>query len=206
MKTRFKHLGAIGAGTVLAMASVWMFAAPDDSLTAKKARELILQIAGANMRKDQVVIKEVVSGVSGDMVVDAQIETSFRMTKDNGDWRIAEIRLGDRQWESFDLIEEAIAREKIRRTTILLKQLANALTAYRRERGGFAETEDIAQLLDFLSPIYINRPPRFDLWGQEFRYRGTATSYRLISSGPDRKSGTKDDLVIENGVMRSMSE
>src|SRR5262245_33000962 len=155
MKTRFKHLGAIGAGTVLAMASVWMFAAPDEPLTAKKARELILQIAGANLRKDQVVIKEVVSGVSGDMVVDAQIETSFRMTKENGDWRIAEIRLGDRQWESFDLIEEAIAREKIRRTTILLKQLANALNAYRLESGGLAETEDKQQHLHFLSPTYI---------------------------------------------------
>jgi hypothetical protein len=206
MKMLFKHLGAIGAGIFFVMASVWMFAAPDDELTAKKARELILQIAGGNMKKDQVIIKEVVSGLSGEMVVEAQIETSFRMTKDNGDWRIAEIRLGDRQWESFDLIEEAIAREKIRRTTILLQQLAKALTAYQRERGRFAETEDIAQLLDFLSPIYINRPPRFDLWGEQFQYRGTATSYRLISSGPDRKSGTKDDLVVENGVIRSATE
>ena len=199
-------MGAIGAGTVLMMASILMFAAPDDSLSIKKARELIQQIAGANMKKDRVVIKELVNGVSGEMIVEAQIETSFRMTKDNGDWRIAEIRLGDRQWESFDLIEEAIVREKIRRTTLLLQQLANALTAYQRQRGGFAETEDIAQLLDFLSPIYINRPPRFDLWGQQFQYHGTATSYRLISSGPDRKSGTKDDLIIENGVIRSMSE
>jgi Type II secretion system (T2SS), protein G len=206
MKTRFKHLGVIGAGIGFVTASVLMFAAPDDRLSVKKARELIQQIAGANMAKDRVVIKEVVGGVNGDMIVDAQIETSFRMTRDNGDWRIAEIRLGDRQWESFELIEEAIAREKIRRTTLLLEQLAKALTAYQNKRGRFAETEDFAQLLDFLSPIYINRPPRFDLWGKEFTYRGTATNYRLISSGPDRKSGTKDDLVIENGVIRSMTE
>jgi Type II secretion system (T2SS), protein G len=206
MKTRFKHIGGIGAVAVIVTASVLLFAGSDDTLSVKKARELIQQIAGANMKKDRVVIKEVVSGVNGDVIVEAQIETSFRMTKENGDWQIAEIRLGDRHWESFDLIEEAIAREKIRRTTILLEQLAKALTAYHRERGKFAETEDIAQLLDFLSPIYINRPPRFDLWGEQFQYRGTATTYRLVSSGPDRKQGTKDDLVIENGVIRSMSE
>jgi hypothetical protein len=66
--------------------------------------------------------------------------------------------------------------------------------------------DDIAGLLDFISPRYVKRPHRFDLWGNQFEYRGSATSYRLISSGPDRKSGTKDDLVVENGELKATIE
>jgi hypothetical protein len=100
------------------------------------------------------------------------------------------------------LIEEAVRREKVRRTTIMLKELADGLSAYQRERGKFVETEKIEELLDFLAPRYVPTPYRFDLWGKELKYRGKATNYRLVSSGPDRKPGTKDDLIIDNGLLR----
>jgi hypothetical protein len=192
---------------VAGAANILLLAAPADSISVKKARELIQNIAGAHLSKDQVQIKDVTSGaVGGDVIVEARIETAFRLTRENGDWRIAEVRLGDRQWESFELIEEGIRREKVRRTTAMLKALADGLIAYQRDRGRFAETDKIAELLDYLSPRYIATPYRFDLWGKQFEYRGTATSYRLISAGPDRKSDTNDDLVVENGVIRSTTD
>jgi predicted transcriptional regulator len=194
---------AISAGISSLFGGLILFASPGDTLSVSKARELLQHIGGANFDKDQVQIKDLSPSLTGgDVIVEARIETAFRITRENGDWRVSEVRLGDRQWESFDLIEEAVRREKVRRTTIMLKELANGLSAYQRERGKFVETEKIEELLDFLSPRHIPTPYRVDLWGMELKYRGKATNYRLVSSGPDRKSGTKDDLVIENGLLR----
>jgi hypothetical protein len=192
---------------VAGVANALLYAAPADTISVRKARELIQNLAGANLSKDQVEIVNISPGLNGgDVVVEARIETAFRMRKEKDDWRIADVRLGDRQWESFELIEEAVRREKARRTSVMLKELADGLAAYQRDRGRYADTDKIDELLDYLSPRYIGRPHRFDSWGKQFEYRGKESSYRLYSAGPDRKSGTKDDLVIENGVMRSASD
>lgn len=192
----------------LAFASgVWFAGSAADTLSVKQARELLQHLAGANLSKDQVQIKKVEAGIgNGGAIVQAQIETAFRVKKEKDGWRIAEVRLGDRQWESFELIEEAITREKARRTTALMMRLADGLAAYQKERGQFAATDEIAELLDFLSPRYLSAAPRFDLWGKEFEYKGSSSAYRLSSAGPDGKKGTKDDLLIENGIVRSPSE
>ena len=211
IKSRTFFLAAVAGGTLALGVGALLPAAPlaalVDTISVRKARELIQGIAGANLSSDQVHIKDISPGLGGGgVIVEARIETAFRMTKENGDWRIAEVRLGDRQWESFDLIEEAVRREKVRRTMLMLKELADALAAYRQEKGFFAKTDEIEKLLDYLSPRYISKPYRFDSWGKQFEYRGTETSYRLISAGPDCKPGTKDDLIIENGVIRSIVE
>jgi hypothetical protein len=206
MKLRIKSgrlsLFALGALPLMAGA-FWLGAAADD-ISVRQARELIQSIAGANFTHDQVRIKNISAGVAGGgVIVEAQIETAFRFTKDKDGWRIAEARLGAGQWESFELIEEALLREKVRRTNDMLRQIADGLGAYKTERGRFVESDRIAELLDFLSPRYVRSPHRVDLWGKELEYQGSATSYRLISYGPDRKSGTKDDLIIENGALKT---
>lgn len=174
-----------------------------DGLSAQKARQVLQKLAGANLSKDQIQIKKITSGLTGsDVVVDAQIETAFRLVKDKNDWRIAEVRLGDRQWESFELVEEAVRREKARRTNALLQQMADAIEAYRKDRGQMPDADNVAILLDYLTPRYLNPPVRFDLWGKQFEYRGERDRYTLLSAGPDGKSGTKDDLIVENGVLK----
>jgi len=198
--SRRLSLFALGALPLIAGA-FWLGAAAED-IGVREARELIQNIAGANLTKDQVQIKNISGGVGG-VIVEAQIETAFRITKSKDGWRIAEARLGAGQWESFELIEEALRREKVRRTNDLLQQIADGLGAYKSDRGRFVESDRIAELLDFLSPRYVKSPQRLDLWGKELEYQGSATTYRLISYGPDRKSGTKDDLVIENGALKS---
>src|SRR5262250_175859 len=183
MKLRIKSerllLIALGA-LPLTAGAFWSGVAADD-ISVKQARELIQNIAGANLTQDQVRIKNISSGVGGGgVIVEAQIETAFRITKDKDGWRITEARLGAGQWESFELIEEALRREKIRRTNDLMKQIADGIEAYKNERGQFMETEKIGELLDFLSPRYLKAPRRFDLWGEEFEFRGSAANYRLI--------------------------
>ena len=200
---KFVWLAAI---CLVTMTGTWAITSASDALSVKQARELLQHLGGANLGKDQVQIKKIESGFGGNVVVEAQIETSFRVKKEKSGWQIAEVRLGDRQWESFELVEEAIKREKARRTTALLQKLAEGLTAYQKDHGQFAETDEISQLLDFLSPRYLSTAPRFDLWGKEFEYRGTASNYRLYSAGPDGKRGTKDDLIVENGTLKASSE
>lgn len=166
-------------------------------LTAKHARELLRKLGGAELKPDQVRIKTVSSGLGGNAVVEAQIETAVRFKQEKGEWKVADIRLGDQHWESVELITEAIRREKIRRTEELLQRLAKALEAHKEDRGGYVVAENFDQMLEQLAPRYLPMPVRFDLWEQPLLYRGTATEYRLRSSGPDLKAETGDDLIVE---------
>jgi hypothetical protein len=180
---------------------------PPAGLDVARIRQLLQTVAGANLPRQQVEIKSISEGIGGDnAVVEARVETAFRFARTSGDWQVAEIRLGDRQWESVELIETALRREKERRTTGLLRRVADGLEAYRREKGQFVPTDDIAVLLDYLAPRYLGEPLRFDWWGTQFVYRGSANGYQLLSAGADRKPDTKDDLIIENGVLRAVTE
>lgn len=180
---------------------------PPAGLNVARIRQLLQTLAGANLKQQQVEIKSISNGTGADnAVVEARLETAFRFSRASGDWQVAEIRLGDQQWESVELIELAVRHEKERRTTGLLRRVADGLEAYRREKGQFVPTEDVGVLLDYLAPRYLPDPLRFDWWGTQFVYRGTAAGYQLLSAGADRKAGTKDDLIIENGVLRAVNE
>lgn len=200
---------------VLAFFSVWLTACArrpaqrvpvttSGALGVNEARDALQHLGGANWSREQIELKSISNGVGSDnAVVEARLETAFRLSKQSGDWRVAEIRLGDRQWESLELVEVAVRREKERRTAGLLQRFADALQAYQREKGAYPASEEIAVLLDYLSPRYLGDPIRFDWWGTQFSYQGTASSYRLSSAGHDRKTGTDDDIALENGILRA---
>lgn len=195
LKSKIKAYFLASAIILVAWASIWAYAQNSgNQLDAKRARDLIRHLGGGDLGRDQVRIKSLSPGVGG-TVVEAQIETALRFTEKNGEWQISEIRLGDRYWESAELVSEAVRREKIRRTDLMLRPIAEALENYRRERGSFIVAENIDGLINALPPRFAT--VRFDLWQQPLTYRGTANSYRLVSSGPDLKSGTDDDIVFE---------
>lgn len=179
-----------------------------DKPSVAQVRALLQSLGGADWKPEQVEIKKITPGVgNGGVIVEAQLETTFRLEKPKrGDWRVAEIRLGDSQWESLELVAEAVRREKARRTNLTLQQLADALNAYKNARGQYVIADSGVALLDELVPQYYGTAQRRDLWGAEWQYRGTATEYRLSSPGPDRKPGTPDDLIVESGVLRAAQE
>ncbi len=43
-----------------------------------------------------------------------------------------------------------------------------------------------------------------DPWGQMFRYEAAETSFRIVSSGPDRSFGTPDDVIYDSTVKDSV--
>ncbi|HYE75322.1 MAG TPA: hypothetical protein VEF04_18405, partial [Blastocatellia bacterium] len=182
---------------LLTLASVWIYAQNSGKqLDSRRARDLIQHLGGGDLGRNQVRIKSLSPGTNG-TIVEAQIETAFRFTEKNGEWQIGEVRLGDNYWESGELVAEAVRREKIRRTELLLRRVSEALEAYRRERGSFVIAENLDGLINALPTGLAT--VRFDLWHQPLNYQGTANSYRLSSSGPDQKPGTDDDIIFEGG-------
>ena len=165
-------------------------------LTPKEARRLIARMAGIQLPSDAVRVKEV-SAMGNSATVVAQVETAFRFDKGgDGQWRVAEIRTGDRRWEDVDMLMKALNAEKTARARAELESIATALESFRRDRGSYLESKSEAALIDNLNPHYLKSVIRVDPWHQPYEYEGTATSYVLRSNGPDEKANTPDDIVV----------
>jgi hypothetical protein len=188
------------AMVALAISTIWAVAFARE-LGSREARQKIALALGLE-RADQVRIKDISAGMGGEAIVEAAIDTAVRFTKDkSGNWQAVEIRAGDRNWESIELLQSAVRKEKALRTAADMRAIATALESFRRERGFYVVGETGAALIDNLSPTYLVTVIRLDAWSREFQYKGTPSNYRLASTGPDGKPGTVDDIVIENGQM-----
>ena len=195
-----KRIARASVMLALAILLVWAVAMARE-LGAKEARLRIAASLGFD-RTDQVRIKDISPGAAGEAIVEASIDTAFRFTKDkSGNWQAVEIRRGDRQWESIELLQSAVRKEKALRTAADMRTIATALESFRRERGFYVVATTGSALVDNLAPRYLGSVIRLDAWSREFEYKGTATGYRLSSLGPDGKTNTTDDIVIENGQL-----
>jgi len=172
--------------------------AADKGLSKDEARKLIANLAGLELKKDAVNVTEV-STLSSSATVVAQVETAFRFVKQNGKWRVAEIRTGEGKWEDVELLARALNAEKIARARAELETLAAALEAFRRERGSYVTAEDESALIDHLHPRYLQSAIRFDPWHRSYEYEGGRNSYTLRSAGPDGKPRTADDVTLNRG-------
>lgn len=174
---------------------------------AKDVRNSIAAALGFE-KSDPIHIRSISSGFGGQAVAEVTVDAAFRLTQDkDGNWKTVEVRTGDRRWESLELIEEAVRKEKILRTAADLRTIATALAAHRRERGVYVTAASGAQLMDKLSPHFLNVAIRLDAWSNELEYSGTASGYRLASLGPDGRAASGDEIVIEDGqLVRGASE
>jgi Type II secretion system (T2SS), protein G len=184
----------------IALSLVWVFAYGRE-LGAREARQRIAAALGLD-KTDDVRIKNISAGMGGEAIVEAQFDASFRFTQGkDGSWNAVEVRTGDRKWESIELIQTAVRKEKELRTTADMRTLVTALEAFRRERGFYVAADTNSALIDNLAPRYLGSIIRLDAWSHEFEYKGTETGYRLASLGPDGKPRTGDEIVIENGQL-----
>ena len=185
---------------VIALSLVWV-AAFARELGAREARQRIASSLGLD-KPDQVRVKNISAGSGGEAIVEAQFDATFRFAQGkDGNWNAVEVRTGDRKWESIELIQTAVRKEKELRTTADMRTLVTALEAFRRERGFYVAADTNSELVDNLAPRYLGTIIRLDAWSHEFEYKGTATAYRLASLGPDGKPRTGDEIVMENGQL-----
>ena len=165
-------------------------------LSPKEARKLIASLAGIELPSDAVRVKEI-SPMGNSAVVVAQVETAFRFDKgEGGKWRVAEIRTGDRKWESVDLLVRALNAEKAARARSEMVTVATALKSYQRERGFFVVADTMTKLIDHLNPDYLSTIIRIDPWHQPYQYEGSRNGFILRSPGADGKPNTPDDIVV----------
>jgi hypothetical protein len=170
-------------------------------LGAREAREKIAAALSLD-KPDQVRVKNISAGMGGEAIVEAQFDAAFRFTTDKqGNWQAVEVRTGDRRWESIELIQTAVQKEKALRTTADLRTIVTALEAFRRERGFYVIADTNSALIDNLAPRYLPSVIRLDAWSHEFQYKGSESRYRLASLGADGKPDSGDEIIFENGQM-----
>lgn len=182
---------------VLCLICAMVAVAAEKGLSKDEARNLIAHVAGLELKKSAVTVKDV-STLGSSATVVADVETAFHIVKDDkGKWRVAEIRTGDRKWEDVDLLMRALNNEKSARARAELETLATALAAFRRERGFYVVAKTESALIDHLNPRYTPRIIRVDPWHRPYEYEGTHDTYTLRSLGPDGKANTADDVTIK---------
>lgn len=184
---------------VVALFALWVVSYARE-LGAREAREKIAEALELDSPKS-VRIRDISKGLGGQAVVNATVDAAFRLVEKDGNWQVVEVRTGDREWQSLELIHTAIRKEKILRTTAEMRTLATALEAFRREHGAYVVADSNSAMVDQIAPTYLNPIIRIDAWSREFDYKGTASGYRLASHGPDRMPNTGDEIVIENGKL-----
>jgi hypothetical protein len=85
-----------------------------------------------------------------------------------------------------------------------MQSLAIAITNYVTQEGNLPDAADIAALAARLEPTYVRRAPRVDPWGMPYLFSTDGTTWKLASTGADRKPGTRDDLEMVDGQMTKM--
>jgi hypothetical protein len=178
---------------VLALAS-------PESLSPKEARKAIANIPGFQFDQDLIRIKSIDPPKNvgrGGAIVDTEISVAFRVEKKES-WQVAEVRLGNGQWEDIEIITTAVKNEKIKRTQERLNKFSLALEKFHKEKGYYPQVKDIVALTDVLVPDYINPSFRTDFWSNYLLYSSDGKTYELESLGADKKANSGDEIKIKS--------
>jgi len=165
-------------------------------LSKGEAKRLIRNFAGGDFGGDNVEIIGEVSTLGSSATVEAELKTAFRFVREANDWRVAEVRTGERRWEDVRLITAALNDEKRLRANAELELIRAGIENYRRERGFYVVASDGVVLIDALAPRFLARVIRVDPWHQEYRYQGTVNAFALSSDGADGTPNTPDDIRV----------
>lgn len=119
-------------------------AAQKQGIKRDDARKLIAAASILELNKDVVTVKEI-SPPGATVSVLASVKLAFRFVRDEaGAWRVVEVRTGDRQWETFDLLARALGGEQIATARAELDAFAaelDALALAESKKGKAASAE-----------------------------------------------------------------
>ncbi|MCA1568030.1 MAG: type II secretion system protein GspG [Acidobacteria bacterium] len=127
-------LCAFAAGSAGGIAT----AAAEKAIKKDDARKLIAAVSLFELNKEAVTIKEI-SPPGAVATVLAGVKLGFRFVKDAaGSWRVLEVRTGDRQWESFDLLARALGGDGLAFARVELDAFAAELAALGNNKSATA--------------------------------------------------------------------
>ncbi|MFN2530623.1 MAG: type II secretion system protein GspG [Pyrinomonadaceae bacterium] len=170
-------------------------------LTIKLARCLVADLFAVNLPSDEARIKQISGlglplGSQGSAVVVTLVQVDFRLQKRADVWQATDFRSGNRGWVNIESLPYAINERKRAIAMEDLHKVANALAAFRKDRGFFVVADKEAVVMDQLAPHYMRQVVRIDPWHKPYLYSGTRDEFSLRSAGPDGKENTSDDIVL----------
>jgi len=185
---------------VISILSLLNSACAGGRLSHNEARKRIAEIGTSPLVPQAIEIRRIVSQSDTQAIAEASIMLAFQFTKDkqSNQWRVAAVRLGDRDWISLDELLAAISDGRRRETLNTMQKLAAGVEAYRQRNGSLPNAADIVQLTDLLYPQYMNELLREDGWGHSLLYEPMGSNFHLRSLGADGMRGTQDDIVFPN--------
>lgn len=127
---------------------------------------------------------------------EGKVKTGFRFSREGKNWVLKEVRIGEAGWESIRDLKEALDVVHARRTREDMKLILAAAEEFRARTGTAPEASNFVQLIDQLSPHYLNRVIRLDAWGNGYGVTVVQGKLTLISAGPDGKENTADDIRV----------
>jgi hypothetical protein len=190
------------ASILLCIGVFFLPACASARLSQDEARRRIAAIGQSSLVPDAIEIRRIVSQSDTSAIAESTVTLAFQFKRATPDaeWRIEAVRLGDRDWVSFDELLAAIHEGRRRETEKAMLQLVDGIEKYRAANGALPAVGDIVQLTDTLYPRFMNVLIREDGWGKPILYQVAGSStYRLISPGPDGVLKTTDDVMVEKG-------
>jgi len=167
-------------------------------LSHDEVRKQISEIGKSSLLPDSIQIQRIVSQSDNAAIAETTVSLAFEFKRDksSGPWRIASVRLGDRDWVGVDELIAAVNESRRRTTLESMQKLSAGITAYRVGTGVLPNATEIVGLTNLLHPLYMMELVRLDAWGRPTHYEVSGTGYRLISFGADGIRGTSDDVVL----------
>ncbi|MDT7602815.1 MAG: hypothetical protein QOF61_812, partial [Acidobacteriota bacterium] len=123
----FKTVAFGALALVLCLAPRARVGAAKGGLKKSDAQKLIAALSLLELSKGAVEVKEI-SSTESSATVTAGLKMGFRFVRDaRGVWRASEVRVGERQWEDFDLLARAAGAETVARARAELDAVAARL-------------------------------------------------------------------------------
>ena len=98
-----------------------------DELSPKQARKLIAKTPGLALKEGLIRVQSVRSIDAATVQATAEIATAFRVQKnDKGQWRVADVRTGQEQWESVPMLFSALKSQPANSACDLLETAGKA--------------------------------------------------------------------------------
>ncbi len=166
-------------------------------VTRSSAEKLLVSLPSGILDDEDVKVLSVSQVSSSTAIAETSLRAAFRMEKVQGDWVVREVRLGNHQWESVDNLMAALNRIKTEKARQILDTVSAALAKYRQKNGHLPAFDDYVDLSDELYPNFMTEAYRLDPWRQPLKaVREGPDTIKLVSSGPDEKMDTADDIVL----------
>src|SRR5262249_7969879 len=137
----------VGPPTLALLILIFASGCAGARLSHDEARKRIAELGTSTLVPDAIEIRRIVSQDDTSAIAEATVTLAFKFKKEkpSNQWRVAAVRLGDRDWISLDELIAGINDGRRRETVKSLEKLVAGVTAYRQRNGSLPTAADIVK-------------------------------------------------------------